>query len=50
MQEQPGAFVEGKRNPNYYVKGEPYLDGFKAVQAPKMSVRLQAIRGNRAAN
>ena len=49
VQEQPGAFVEGKKNPNYYVKGEPYLDGFKAIQAPKMSVRLQAIRGDRAA-
>jgi peptide/nickel transport system substrate-binding protein len=49
VQEQPGAFVEGKRNPNYYLKGKPYLDGFKAIQAPKMSVRLQAIRGDRAA-
>ncbi len=49
VQEQPGAFVEGKRNPHYYLKGKPYLDGFKAIQAPKMSVRLQAIRGDRAA-
>jgi len=49
VQEQPGAFIEGKKNPNYFVKGQPYLDGFKAVQAPKMSVRLQAIRGDRAA-
>ena len=49
VQEQPGAFVEGKRNEDYFVKGRPYLDGFKAIQAPKMSVRLQAIRGNRAA-
>ena len=49
VREEPGAFVEGKKNPNYYVKGEPYLDGFKAIQAPKMSVRLQAIRGDRAA-
>jgi peptide/nickel transport system substrate-binding protein len=49
VQEQPGAFIEGKKNPNYFIKGQPYLDGFKAIQAPKMSVRLQAIRGNRAA-
>jgi peptide/nickel transport system substrate-binding protein len=49
VQHQPGAFVEGKRNEDYYIKGQPYLDGFKAIQAPKMSVRLQAIRGNRAA-
>ena len=49
VQQQPGAFVEGKRNEDYYIKGKPYLDGFKAIQAPKMSVRLQAIRGDRAA-
>ena len=48
VQHQPGAFVEGKRNEDYYIKGQPYLDGFKAIQAPKMSVRLQAIRGDRA--
>ena len=48
VQEQPGAFIEGKRNPNFHIAGMPYLDGFKAIQAPKMSVRLQAIRGNRA--
>ncbi|MPY75005.1 MAG: ABC transporter substrate-binding protein [Alphaproteobacteria bacterium] len=49
VQQQPGAFVEGKRNEDYFVAGRPYLDGFKAIQAPKMSVRLQAIRGDRAA-
>ena len=45
----PGSHVSGKKNPNYYFKGQPYLDGFKAISAPKMSVRLQAIRGDRAA-
>jgi peptide/nickel transport system substrate-binding protein len=49
VQHQPGAFVEGKKNPNYHFKGQPYLDGFKAIAAPKMAVRLQAIRGDRAA-
>ena len=49
VQRQPGALVEGKRNPNYHHKGQPYLDGFKAIIAKKMSVRIQAIRGNRAA-
>lgn len=49
VQHQPGAFVEGKRNDDFYLEGKPYLDGFKAISAPKMSVRLQAIRGNRAA-
>jgi peptide/nickel transport system substrate-binding protein len=44
-----GSHVSGKRNPNYHHEGKPYLDGFKAISAPKMSVRLQAIRGDRAA-
>lgn len=48
VQQQAGAFVEGKANPDYHHTGQPYLDGFKAVQAPKESVRVQAIRGNRA--
>jgi peptide/nickel transport system substrate-binding protein len=37
VQEQPGAFVEAKRNDDYFIKGKPYLDGYKAIQAPKMS-------------
>jgi peptide/nickel transport system substrate-binding protein len=49
VQEQPGAFIEGTRNDNYFLKGQPYLDGFRAIQAPKMSIRLQAIRGDRSA-
>jgi peptide/nickel transport system substrate-binding protein len=53
VQHQPGAFVEGKRYANYHLMGEdgkpkPYLDGYKAISAPKMAVRLQAIRGDRA--
>lgn len=49
VQHQPGAFVEGVKNANYHFEGRPYLDGFKAISAPKMAVRLQAIRGDRAA-
>lgn len=49
VQHQPGAFVEGVKNENYHFEGRPYLDGFKAISAPKMAVRLQAIRGDRAA-
>ncbi len=49
VQHQPGAFVEGVRNDNYHLEGQPHLDGFKAIIAKKMSVRIQAIRGNRAA-
>ncbi|MEM7250805.1 MAG: ABC transporter substrate-binding protein [Pseudomonadota bacterium] len=48
-QHQPGAFVEGTRFANYHFEGKPYLDGFKSISAPKMAIRLQAIRGNRAA-
>ena len=49
VEHKPGAYVEGKRNPNYHHKGKPYLDGFRAISAPKMAVRLQAIRGDQAA-
>ncbi len=49
VQHQPGSFVEGKKYAGYHHKGKPYLDGFKAISAPKMALRLQAIRGDRAA-
>ena len=48
-QHQPGAFVEGVRYDGYHHKGKPYLDGYKAIAAPKMAIRMQAIRGDRAA-
>jgi len=44
-----GASITGVRNDDYYFKGQPYLDGFEAIFAPKQSVRVQAIRGDRAA-
>ena len=49
VQHQPGALVEGARFDDYHDEGRPYLDGFTAILAKKMSVQLQAIRGNRAA-
>ena len=49
VQHQPGAFVEGRRFEEFHRAGYPYLDGFKSIEAPKMAVRLQAIRGDRAA-
>ena len=49
VQHQPGSYMEGAKFEDFHVKGQPYLDGYKAISAPKMSVRLQAIRGNRAA-
>ena len=49
VEHKPGAYVEAKKYANFHVKGLPYLDGFMAISAPKMAVRLQAIRGGRAA-
>jgi peptide/nickel transport system substrate-binding protein len=48
VEHQPGAFLAAKRYENYHHKGQPYLDGYKSIEAPKMAVRLQAIRGDRA--
>ena len=46
---QAGDFLEGKKNPHFYIEGKPYLDGYRANFAPKLSIRMEAIRGNRAA-
>ncbi len=46
---QAGAFVKGKRNPNYYHPGKPYLDGYEAIIAKTQTLRVQAIRGDQAA-
>jgi peptide/nickel transport system substrate-binding protein len=46
---QVGQAIKGVRNPDYYRKGLPYLDGFTAIYAPKQAVRIDAIRGDRAA-
>jgi len=46
---EAGAFISGKKDPRYYLKGRPYLDGFQAIFAKKQALRVQAIRGDRAA-
>ena len=46
---EAGAVVKGKRNPNYYHAGKPYLDGFEAIFAKTQTLRVQAIRGDQAA-
>ena len=46
---QIGQYIKGVRDPNYYHKGLPYLDGFEGIYAPKQAVQLDAIRANRAA-
>ena len=46
---QIGQSIKGERNPDYYHPGQPYLDGFVAIFAPKQAVRTDAIRADRAA-
>ncbi|MFY0614359.1 MAG: ABC transporter substrate-binding protein [Hyphomicrobiaceae bacterium] len=48
VEHQPGAFVSGKRFAKYHHKGKPYLDGFKAIAAPKLATRVLAIESDRA--
>jgi len=43
-----GQSIKGVRDPNYYHKGQPYLDGFTAIYAPKQAVRIDALRAGRA--
>ena len=44
-----GQSIKGERNPDYYHKGMPYLDGFIGIFADKQVVRVEAIRSDRAA-
>ncbi len=44
-----GQSIKGERNPEYYQKGLPYLDGFNAIYADKQAVRVAALRSDRAA-
>jgi len=43
-----GSTFEGERNPAYFVKDRPYLDGYKFYISPETSVRAAAIRAGRA--
>src|SRR5215813_7848055 len=40
---QIGQSIKGERNPDYYHPGQPYLDGFVGIFAPKQAVRTDAI-------
>ena len=46
---ETGQSISGVRNPEYYHEGLPYLDGFTGIFADKQAVRVEAIRGDRAA-
>src|SRR5207253_5426514 len=45
---EAGQAIRGERNPNYYHKGLPYLDGIIGILAPKQATRVDAIRSDRA--
>ncbi len=48
VQHKPGAFIEGRRNPNYHHRDKPYLDGFRAIFTKQQASRVEAIRKGRA--
>ena len=43
-----GSHWVGKKFPDYWDKGKPYLDGFRAIFIPSSSAQVAAIRGERA--
>jgi len=43
-----GAYWAGKKNPNYWDKGKPYLDGYRALVVKDGSAEVAAVRGERA--
>jgi peptide/nickel transport system substrate-binding protein len=44
----PGSHVSGTRNADYFVAGQPYLDGFRATFIKDQAPQVAAIRGGRA--
>ncbi|MFQ5803447.1 MAG: ABC transporter substrate-binding protein, partial [Candidatus Methylomirabilales bacterium] len=44
----PGSHWVGEKNKDYFVKGRPYLDGYRAIFIKSTSARVAAIRGGRA--
>ena len=44
----PGSHWVGKKNPNYFMKGRPYLDGYKAIFVRDTAPRVAAIRSGQA--
>jgi peptide/nickel transport system substrate-binding protein len=43
-----GSHWVGKKNPDYWDRGKPYLDGYRAVFISSSSAQVAAIRGERA--
>ena len=42
-----GSHVLGKKNDDYFIKGRPYLDGFRALFIKDTAARVAALRGGR---
>jgi peptide/nickel transport system substrate-binding protein len=43
-----GSHWVGKKNPDYWDKGKPYLDGYRAIFVKDTAAQVAAIRGERA--
>src|SRR6266480_3266340 len=43
-----GSHWVGKKNPNYFIKGRPYLDGYRAVVIRDTAPRVAAVRSAQA--
>ena len=43
-----GSHWVGKKNPDYWDKGKPYLDGYRAIFISNSAAQVAAIRGERA--
>lgn len=43
-----GSHWVGKKNPNYWNKGKPYLDSYRALFIKSSSAQVAAVRGERA--
>ena len=43
-----GSHWVGKKNPDYWDKGKPYLDGYRAPFIRDVGAQVAAIRGERA--
>ena len=43
-----GSHWVGKKNPNYWDKGTPYLDGYRAIFISSSAAQVAAVRGERA--
>jgi len=44
----PGSHWVGKKNPDYFMKGRPYLDGYKAIFIRDTAPRVAAVRSGQA--